>query len=292
MAASCSDDDKKNVIDTGTVAVQVGSVGTAIDLGLSVKWADHNVGASSPTESGNYYGWSDATGKNTSINVSDYSMGNILTTEELFEANKGEMDAEARRDTIVVATYEPNDWIDPESLESGQFVYTDNNAKTHVATISITYAYSGKGGSVCPYQIAGDPQYDPAALGWGAGWRMPTPDEIRELITECTWKAETQSGVSGYTVTGPNGNSIFLPLCGYRIGAEIREAGNAGFYWSGCYEGTYAFPSAASQLAGGTGSISSNTNPSGLFMSPQQQPIVTAGFFYGPALGQTVRSVQ
>ncbi len=29
----------------------------AIDLGLSVKWASFNVGASSPEESGNYYAW-------------------------------------------------------------------------------------------------------------------------------------------------------------------------------------------------------------------------------------------
>lgn len=29
----------------------------AVDLGLSVKWADCNVGASSPQQVGNYYAW-------------------------------------------------------------------------------------------------------------------------------------------------------------------------------------------------------------------------------------------
>ena len=35
----------------------------AVDLGLSVKWASCNVGANSPEEFGNYYGWGDPTGQ-------------------------------------------------------------------------------------------------------------------------------------------------------------------------------------------------------------------------------------
>lgn len=35
----------------------------AVDLGLSVKWASCNVGANSPEENGNYYGWGDPTGQ-------------------------------------------------------------------------------------------------------------------------------------------------------------------------------------------------------------------------------------
>ena len=35
---------------------------TAIDLGLSVKWATCNIGANSPEEFGNYYGWGEPTG--------------------------------------------------------------------------------------------------------------------------------------------------------------------------------------------------------------------------------------
>ncbi|MEE1090783.1 MAG: hypothetical protein UH103_05095 [Paludibacteraceae bacterium] len=34
----------------------------AIDLGLSVKWATCNIGANSPEENGNYYGWGEPTG--------------------------------------------------------------------------------------------------------------------------------------------------------------------------------------------------------------------------------------
>lgn len=35
----------------------------AIDLGLSVKWASCNIGANTPEESGNYYGWGEPTGQ-------------------------------------------------------------------------------------------------------------------------------------------------------------------------------------------------------------------------------------
>lgn len=36
-----------------------------VDLGLSVKWATCNVGASSPQEAGNYYAWGETEAKNT-----------------------------------------------------------------------------------------------------------------------------------------------------------------------------------------------------------------------------------
>ena len=40
---------------------------------------------------------------------------------------------------------------------------------------------------------------------------MPTDTEFTELIFECTWEETTLNGVVGHLVTGPNGNSIFLP---------------------------------------------------------------------------------
>jgi len=44
-----------------------------VDLGLSVKWATCNVGASSPADDGNYYAWGETQIK------SDYSEGNSIT---------------------------------------------------------------------------------------------------------------------------------------------------------------------------------------------------------------------
>lgn len=76
-------------------------------------------------------------------------------------------------------------------------------------------------------------QYDVARAQWGGTWRMPTKAECQELINRCTWTWTTYNGVKGYKVTGPNGNSIFLPAAGYRLGAGLCYRGSYGHYWSG-----------------------------------------------------------
>lgn len=82
--------------------------------------------------------------------------------------------------------------------------------------------------------------YDAATANWGDEWRMPTFDEMKELIDKCTWKWTTMNGVKGRKVTGPNGNSIFLPAAGSRYGTSLRSAGSYGYYWSATpYGGSY-----------------------------------------------------
>ncbi len=54
-------------------------------------------------------------------------------------------------------------------------------------------------------------EYDFATEKLGAGWRMPTIKEWEELEEQCEWKALVMENVPGFQVTGPNGNSIFLP---------------------------------------------------------------------------------
>ena len=56
--------------------------------------------------------------------------------------------------------------------------------------------------------------------------------EIRELKEKCSWAWTTKNGVNGYKVTGPNGNSIFLPAAGYRNNMSLCDAGADGDYWS------------------------------------------------------------
>ena len=75
-------------------------------------------------------------------------------------------------------------------------------------------------------------EYDAATANWGGNWRMPTLAEMEELIDNCTWEWTTQNGVYGRKVTGPNGNSIFLPAAGYRYGTSLYDAGSRGYYWS------------------------------------------------------------
>ena len=77
-----------------------------------------------------------------------------------------------------------------------------------------------------------DPEDDAATANWGGTWRMPTKAEQDELCNNCTWNWTTQNGVNGYKVTGPNGNSIFLPAAGFRNGTSLNDVGSYGFYWS------------------------------------------------------------
>ncbi len=94
--------------------------------------------------------------------------------------------------------------------------------------------------------ISGDSRYDAATANWGGTWRMPTDAEMGELIDNCTWAWTTQNEVNGYKVTGPNGNSIFLPASGYRSGSSLIIAGSNGDYWSstpdgGTYDAYYLY---------------------------------------------------
>ena len=130
-----------------------------VDLGLSVKWATCNVGATSPGEYGDYFAW-------------------------------GETSPKAE--------------------------YTWNNSLTYDVPMS---------------DISGDPQYDAATANWGGSWRMPTTTEMDELCYNCTWTWTSLNGVYGMEVTGPNGNSIFLPAAGYRNGSSSYYVGLYGFYW-------------------------------------------------------------
>jgi hypothetical protein len=77
-----------------------------------------------------------------------------------------------------------------------------------------------------------DPEDDAATANWGGAWRMPTKAEQDELLNNCTWTWTTQNGVNGYKVTGPNGNSIFLPAAGFMYDGTLGDAGSGGIYWS------------------------------------------------------------
>ena len=80
--------------------------------------------------------------------------------------------------------------------------------------------------------ISGNAQYDAATANWGGEWRMPTYTEMTELNNKCTWEWTKQNGVKGYKVTGPNGNSIFLPAVGYLHGTTFYSGScGSSYYW-------------------------------------------------------------
>ncbi|MCD8266568.1 MAG: hypothetical protein LUC33_05375, partial [Prevotellaceae bacterium] len=129
-----------------------------VDLGLSVKWATCNVGASSPSEYGNYYAWGETSTKSS---------------------------------------------------------YDEDNCKTYNVSMG---------------SIAGNSSYDAARANWGGTWRLPTANEIDEMVNKCTTEWTSINGVRGRKVTGPSGNSIFLPDAGDRYGKSLIPTG--GYYWS------------------------------------------------------------
>ena len=144
-----------------------------VDLGLSVKWATKNVGASSPSDYGDYFAWGETRTK------SSYDWSNCF------------------------------DCLDGK--------------------------YDGRWGT---YKIGGETSisptsgHDTARENWGGSWRMPTDAEFEELYNKCDWTWTSQGGHEGYNVTGPNGNSIFLPAAGWRYGTDRDNVGEYGNYWS------------------------------------------------------------
>ena len=97
-----------------------------------------------------------------------------------------------------------------------------------------------------------------AYVNMGSEWRMPTFDEQKELCNKCTWTWTTQNGVKGYNVTGPNGNSIFLPAAGYRYVGNLYDAGSTGYYWSSSLYKSY--PSIAWDLKFNSSSHNSSSD--------------------------------
>ena len=73
---------------------------------------------------------------------------------------------------------------------------------------------------------------DAAYVNWGPSWRIPTEEQQLELLTNCSWKWTTRNGVNGYKVTGPNGNTLFMPAAGYREYSKLYQEGTGGLYWS------------------------------------------------------------
>lgn len=134
-----------------------------VDLGLpsGLKWATCNMGASAPSEHGEFYAWGE---------------------------------------TAVKPRYE----------------YT--KAKMNGTSLK---------------NISGQRQYDAARAKWGGTWRLPTGEEIKELIECCTWTTEKSGGKTALKGTAPNGNVIILPATGYWEDGDYNHSSDSGFFWSG-----------------------------------------------------------
>ncbi len=169
-----------------------------VDLGLSVKWASFNVGATAPEEYGDYFTWGE--------------------TEPHYES----------LNPLVWKTMHGH-----QGYEWEDYKWCDGDAPTPAVTLTkyCTDSEHGLNGFVDNKTVL-DLEDDAARVNLGGTWRMPTIDEWIELKKECTWTWTTQNGVTGRLVTGPNGNSIFLPAAGWFINGSLIGQGTGGFYWS------------------------------------------------------------
>lgn len=140
-----------------------------VDMGLSVRWASANLGASAPEEFGDYYSWGDVKMRKS-------------------------------------------------YLENGYVYQKDGHVKEIGECISGT-------------------RYDVARKRLGGNWRMPTIDEMKELVENCSWLWVERNGVKGCQVTAKNGAVIFLPAAGYRWDGGTWYQNVDGIYWTGSVYG-------------------------------------------------------
>ena len=147
----------------------------AIDLGLSVRWACCNVGASVPEDFGSYFAWGET------------------TTKEIYNWDTYKY-AQDSHDKLT------------KYCTDNRFGETD-----HQTTL-----------------VASD---DAARVQLGNNWRMPTLNEMKELVERCTWKETTLNGVKGYIVKGPNKNQIFIPFAEYIYGKDVVHK-DLSCYWT------------------------------------------------------------
>lgn len=112
----------------------------------------------------------------------------------------------------------------------GSYKYGDSINHRFELTKYCTDMLYGQNGFVDSLTVL-EPADDAATANWGADWRMPTRREWEELFATTTIVWTTQNGVGGRLLTGPNGNSIFLPAAGYRMDGDCVGP-ELGIYWS------------------------------------------------------------
>lgn len=160
-----------------------------VDLGLSVKWASFNLGATKPEEFGNLYMWAGLEAVKTQSRHGELANYPYHTGED---ENRG--------------------WT--KYIPSKKYIM-------------------GKTKDIPDDKIVLDPEDDVAHVALGAQWRIPTPDEWKELVDNCDTEWTTVNDIYGRMfISKKNGNSIFLPAAGYHFQSKVYEVGVTGYFWS------------------------------------------------------------
>lgn len=123
------------------------------------------------------------------------------------------------------------DWSSYKWMNKGMSSVFEVNKYTVDDGLSDACWYNGVEQFIGDNKTILEPADDAATALWGSDWRMPTRAEWEELNAECAWTWEAVNGVNGYTVTGSNGQSIFLPAAGLRSESSL-EYTSQGLYRS------------------------------------------------------------
>lgn len=163
-----------------------------VDLGLSVKWATCNVGASNPWEYGGYYQWAGTQDvSSTSINL-DWNNCPYHTGLDMFSGW-----------TRYIASNSSHYWSGSGSPD---------NKKSLNPSDDVAYAKLGSS-----WRMPTEDEW--RELKEKCTWTYTTVNGVKgQKVT---------SNIPGYT-----DRSIFLPATGYRNGDNLYEAGTNGYYWS------------------------------------------------------------
>ncbi len=238
---------------------------TWVDLGLpsGTKWATCNVGAENPEDSGFYYAWGETMPKGEyswrvySFEKNNYSQGTVpeeggdksYATVEMFCVHDPNGDPNLNLDN-----YE--NWGDLYTRYGFSPYFNNEIRYTLSASAYDNFIRFFKGtsyneSSIAKYNNIDDivtleSSEDVATANWGDKWRMPTKDEMEELKNKCKWDWISVNDKSGYKITGPNGNSIFLPAVGYCyedrwVDAVWSIGGTAGFYWTSSLDSDHTY---------------------------------------------------
>lgn len=187
---------------------------SCIDLGLSVKWATFNVGATKPEELGDYYAW----GATEPWYQSGYALVNPISRWK---------PGKSAGYCLTNAPYLTSCTNDLSSSKWSKYIgnitsdYKDESATDEDASKKIL-----------------DLSDDAARANWGGSWRMPTIEEWSELMNSdnCTWEWTEINGMKGYKVksrkTGFSDNYIFLPAANSIADKTIFPPGKVGKYQS------------------------------------------------------------
>lgn len=200
------EDIKRAVFETSYMIP--GTVANPVDLGLSVKWASWNIGASSTTESGLYIGYGDTDGANTSKDEDDF-----LGANPPLYISGGENDA--------ARTLWGNEWRMPTNYEFQELVdsctwnyQTVNGIECVKATgpngASLVMPLTGYmyGESISQYGIAGRYMTGTAFELDGSTWvnSLWAPKDSAQVFNNYGWRRPVRHTVR--PVQGPDVNVL------------------------------------------------------------------------------------